>query len=55
MSTWTDKTSLRQPVSVVGTTPEQRRKARLEVARRSESVEDCRELLAMLGLIEVNS
>lgn len=31
---------------------EQLRNARLEVARRSDGVDDCRELLAMLGLID---
>ncbi len=31
-------------------TPDQKRAARLAVAARSTSVEDCRELLAMFGL-----
>lgn len=51
-STWTDKTSLRQPVSIVNTTAEQKDRARRFTASQAEGAEDCRVLLLMLGLIE---
>ncbi len=48
-----DYVDVRALPAVPKNTPEQKRAARLAVAARSTSVEDCRELLAMLGLLEV--
>ncbi len=45
-----DYVDVRTLPAVPKNTPEQKRAARLAVAARSTSVEDCRELLAMLGL-----
>jgi hypothetical protein len=49
-STWTDKTSLRQTVSVVNTTPEQKDRARRFTATQAKDAEDCALLLSALGL-----
>lgn len=52
MSSWTDRTSLRQAFPITHTSVEERDKARKFVASRSSCAADCRELLLMLGLIE---
>ncbi len=45
-----DYVDVRTLPAVPKNTSEQKRKARLAVAARSTSVEECREMLAMLGL-----
>ncbi len=45
-----DYVDVRTLPAVPKNTPEQKRAARLAVAARSTGVEECRELLAMLGL-----